>query len=245
MQPQGPNQSAPPDSSHQQPMVPSSMSQTPKNLTVPDFTHPSAAPPTPQNQDYRFIFESTQQPKRPALSGFSGPMFKVILGLVGLFLVLIFFVVIKGLFSSAGANSVSVLTVIEDQQAMYHIANEAANQQGLLSQTLNSAITTEVTLSSAQSQLETYYNKVGLAKYNPTALTSKIRKSTDTQLSNAAGSGLYDQTYITIMQGWFGTYQADLKAAYNQTSDKTGRTILKADYSGAALLLQQLNSPSG
>lgn len=246
MQPQGPynpDNPAPP-----QPSVPPSMSHNPKNYTAPDFGHGhnTTVPPTPQNQDYSFIFESSQQPtKRSILSGTTGPMIKVILGLCGLFVLLILFVVIKGIFSSTGSNATAILAVIEDQQAMYHIANEASGEQGLLSQTLNSAITTEVTISSAQSQLEVYYHKAGLVKYNPTVLISKISKSTDNQLNNATGSGLYDQTYVVIMQGWFDRYEADLKAAYNLTSDKTGRTILRADYSGATLLLQQLNAPSG
>lgn len=244
MPPQSPLHPAPPEPTN---LSPGEAVHAPQNYTAPEFSQ--SATPTqssaPPNQDYRFILESKAPlPKKSFSSSTKSPLIRVVLVLGGIFLLLVIFTTVKNAFNSSGSNASALLTVAEDQEEISHLANKAAGQQGITIQTLNSAVTTEASMNSDQFQLLTYYKKSGLKKFNTTLISTKVSKTTDAQLLAAGTSGLYDQTYQTVMQSQLSTYALNLKQAYRLTSGSKGRKLLAAETMNAQLLLLQLNSPT-
>jgi hypothetical protein len=162
----------------------------------------------------------------------------------GVFILLIIFTIVKNILASGPSNTSAMTIVAEDQTELTHIATEATSQQGVASQTLYSATTTNASIGSDQTKLFVYLKKAGI-KIKTTDLTLKESKATDLQLTNSAANGLYDQTYQQIMESQLASYQEDLKQAYNATSGKIGKALLGSEYKDASLLLLQLTSPIG
>jgi hypothetical protein len=244
MQPQSPFHPGPPEPGSTPAHVPTPTNlQDPHSYTAPEFGH--AAPPAPQpqaqNQDYRFIFDSKTPAVRKSVSGPSLPLPKILLFCGGLLLLMMIFVIFKRILGGSNSNTATLFTVLADQQELVHLSQEAMQQQGTTTQTQNSASTMEAAISYAQAQLLGYL-KVSGVKVNPDVLTKKQSKATDTQLTNAATSGIYDQTYQGIIKTQLSEYALNLKQAYALTAGTKGKAILSADYKGAQLLLQQLNS---
>jgi hypothetical protein len=242
MQPQSPNHPAPPEpGSTPHVPVPPANDANPHSYTAPEFGK-NQGPPTPQNQDYRFIFESNNTPKKISFNA-SSLMTKVILYSVGAFLLLFVIVIIKSALSGAPSNISAIDLVMEDQQEIVHLSQEAYSQQGTTQPTQNSSATLQAAATSAQNALLAYLHKIGV-KINTSILTNLESKVTDTELTNAAASGLYDQTYDSVMKQQLSTYALNLKQAYNLTTGTNGKAILSSQYLGAKLLYEQLVSPT-
>ncbi len=73
----------------------------------------------------------------------------------GLLALLIIFSILKGLFSS-GPVLAPILTVAQDQQEIIHLVSNAAEQQGVAKDNLNFAATTQLSLTTAQSDIIQY-----------------------------------------------------------------------------------------
>lgn len=196
---------------------------------------PSSLPP-----GYEFM-ASTPPPKR-ASSVPSSMIMRVVIVVVGLIVLLILFSVIKGIFSG-GSNKPQLLSVAQDQQELIHLTTNALLVQTLSTSSKNAAITTQLSITSEQSQLLHYMVKTGI-KVNAKQLSLKLSLATDKELTDAAAASSYDATLKTILQTKLGVYQKDLKQAYAKTSGPKGRELLKGDYDGAGLLLIQLDSPA-
>ncbi len=161
-------------------------------------------------------------------------------GLVGL---LIIFSILKGLL--AGSFDVQpFLAVLQDQQELIHLsteANQSSTGQASLPASYQGFIaTTQLTVTSVQSQLITYL-ALNKQQVSPKQLNLKISTATDTQLTGASASGNYTATFQQIMSSQLNTYTADLRSAYAQTTGKKGRAQLNDDYKQARLLIKQLN----
>lgn len=183
----------------------------------------------------------------PNLSGSSSPIVRIGIILGGLLVVLILFVIIKGLLSGPG-NTPALTSVGQDQQAMIHILTNGAGsdsqQQATLSaNSQNFAATAQLSLTSAQNQLVTYMKNNG-KKVKTKTLALKISPATDQELTTAASNSTYETTFQKIMQTSLVNYQKDLQAAYKQTKGPKGRQLLSNEFNGAQLLLAQLKTPA-
>lgn len=209
---------------------------------------PDAQPQAADHQGiYEFITNSTATEK-PApmltslLSGKSLRLRIVILGggLVGL---LIIFSILKGLLAG-NFNSQPFLAVLQDQQELIHLSSEAnksqTGQAALPASYQGFIATTQLTVTSVQSQLITYL-ALNKKQVSPQQLNLKISSAKDTQLTGASASGDYVATFQQIMSSQLNTYTTDLHSAYAQISGKKGRAELNDDYKQARLLIKQLN----
>lgn len=210
----------------------------------PSSPYGAAGPPPPQPHEYEFITNPGQPPKRslnPLPGGTSMPI-RIAIVVGGLLVMLIIFLVLKGIFSGGG-NTEALLGVGQDQQQLIHLATNATEQEGLSSANRAFAVTTEVTLTSAQQQLVTYLANNG-KKVDAKTLGLKVSAPLDEQLKTAAASSTYNTTFKQTMETQLKSYQQALREAYNQTSGPKGRELLTEQFDGSSLLLRQLTEPS-
>lgn len=197
-----------------------------------------ATSPTPGNlpPGYEFI---TSPNKPQTTRGPSSPVKRALVVLGGLLVLLILFVFIKSLLSGGG-NKPQLLSVVQDQQELIHLSTASQQETTLSITNKNFAVTAELGLTSDQSKLLHYASKDGL-KLNKKLINRKVSLAVDKQLADASAASTYDTAFRTIMQTKLSVYQSDIKQAYAKTKGRTGRALLKENYSSAQLLSQQLN----
>ena len=230
-------------------VMPSSTAPVAATVSAPPTPPPADVPPAQQGPNYNFIMEPPKPERRSLLPTNSGPAIRIALILGGVLVVFVIFAVIKSLLFSSGGNKQALITVAQDQQAIIHIVTNATTgtqgqQPAVLSASNQSfAITTQLKINSAQTQLLTYL-KANHVKASTKVLGLKVDAATDQQLSAAAANSTYDSTFQQVMQAKLNDYQSALDAAYKQTSGPNGRKLIKQEFQGAQLLLTQLNSPA-
>lgn len=188
----------------------------------------------------------TKPPRRSLLPIGSSPLIRVAVVLGGLLILLVLFLIIKGLFGHS--NIPALVTVAQDQQEIIHLTTNPGQQKNgppasLSVASQNFAITAKLSITSAQSDLIQYMQNNG-KKVKPKTLSLKVSKNLDDQLTGAIANNTYDQLFKQTMQNKLGEYEQALKIAYKETKGPKGRTLLSNDYNSAQLLLQQLNSPA-
>lgn len=200
---------------------------------------PTPVQPNPNNMPAGYEFmAATQPPHRTNLP--QAPVSRILMLLGGLLALIIVFAIFKSLISGGG-NAAELLTVVQDQQEITHIAADAQTQQIL--STTNKYFTNTAALGVASDQTSTIsYMAKNNIKVKDKQLGLKISAATDTQLSNAAAASSYDSVYKSIMQARLTSYQKDLKAAYAKTPGTNGRKLLNDNYDHAKLLLEQLDA---
>lgn len=196
----------------------------------------------PQDQSYSFITNSPEEPKRSPLSFLSGLSLRgrIILGAGGLVAFLILILILRALVGGGG-NADVLITVVQDQQELVHLAENAGTEQSLSRKNRNLASTVQLAVASSQSQLVTYLAEGG-KRLNEKQLNLKVDATVDQRLTDAASSGTYNQTFEEIMRDTLNEYGQDLQDAYQANKGPNGRAILSDSYNQARLLGIQLNS---
>jgi hypothetical protein len=210
----------------------------------PNNPYGTPAPP-PQPHEYEFITNPGKPPRQPLNNllpgGASMPMrIAVVVG--GLFVLLILFLVIKGLVSGGG-NTTALLNVAQQQQEIIHLSTNANQQTNLSITNQNSAVTTQASMTSAQTQLISYLGTNG-HKVKSKDLEKGVSANLDQEFTTAIANNTYDSTYKQVMQSQLKNYQQALQTAYQQTSGPKGRKLLTDQFNAAKLLLQQLDTPA-
>ena len=235
----------------------------PDRLTVPTYqaqptVQPQATPQTqippqpaagpeptsPTQEPYGFI-TNTPPPVKTSFSLFGGRSLAIRLAIIGggLIALLIVFTIFKGLLGG-GFNLPPFVTVLQDQQELIHLSSAALQPQNgqttLSVSDQNFVATTQVSMTSAQTQLKTYLTQNN-QKVPPNQLTLRVSTTTDSQLTSAQAAGNYTAVFQQVMSNELNTYGSDLRQAFIKTPGKKGRALLSSDYAQAVLLLKQLN----
>lgn len=194
---------------------------------------------TPNNpNDYAFIVNPQQAPKKKLLGG-SSVAVRVGIVLGGIFLLLITFVISRNLLTSGSSNKSALVAVVSEQKELVRLtSNMSLKGTPLSGKTKNAAITTELSVGSARTELIKYMAKNG-QKIDQKELLYSSSSLNDNQLKAAIASGNYDATASDVLKAQLVSYQTDLKTAYNKTSGSVGREILSRQYDAATLLLKQ------
>ncbi|MDB5184842.1 MAG: hypothetical protein JWN38_650 [Candidatus Saccharibacteria bacterium] len=200
-------------------------------------------PQLPQVQTVESRYDFIVNPKQPAKHlplPVGSLRSRLMVAAGGLLVVLILFVVIKGLFGGSAGGTATIIAVTQRQQEIIRLTTAASNKTDISSDNKNFALTTALSISSAQSQLVSYLGTQGI-KVAPKTLALKMSTATDQQLEAAEAATTYDSTFQQVMKTQFNLYEQDLQHSYQQTTGQKGRAILKTEYDGAALLLKKLN----
>ena len=200
---------------------------------------PNSAPPNPNAYD--FIVNPSAAPKRSLVAGTS-PLTRLLIMGAGLVILLILFIVVKNLLTSDGGYTGALIKVASQQQEVITVTAAATTGSQPLSDSSRAiAITTQVSLGSAQSQLLAYLKTSG---HNVTKkqLLYPGRLAITNQLAAANAAGTYDVTLQQVLKSQLIDYQTSLKQAYNKTKVARGRELLQKDYADATLLLHQFGT---
>jgi uncharacterized protein YpmB len=223
------------------------------NLFQPDQTagepqvqnyppQPAGPQSEPPRQAYDFILSPERPHHRFVMPGGGNKLARAAFIGGGLIILLIIFSLLKSIFSNA-PDLTPYVSAAQDQQALIHLAIAAVKQQDLSVVNKNYSYTAQMSLTSAQSDLTVYLTK-NHHKVNKKTLNLKVSAAADTRLTNATAAGTYNSTYHDLVESRLKTYLNNLNHAYQTSSGKKGRALLKDDYSQAQLLLKQLNAPA-
>ena len=156
-------------------------------------------------------------------------------------MILVIFIGIIGSLSRPSSNLPYLLSVLEDQQDIAHISNEASLYSNISSNYLPYLATSGLILNSNSNQLESYLTSNNL-KYTSADLTLKESPKIDGMLSSAEASGNYNTVLDQVAHQQLNGYLTDLKVAFNKVSGSHGKVLLSNFYSQAKLLLISLNN---
>ncbi|HSX45387.1 MAG TPA: hypothetical protein VLG27_00090 [Candidatus Saccharimonadia bacterium] len=207
---------------------------------MPPQDQPPQQQPAPHpGGSYEFIMNPAPPPKKPLFGGADSTLKRV--GLFGGgFLVLIILIAVGKNVIVGKPKLDSLVTVAQDQQELIHLATEASQQQNLSADNKNMIATVNLSITSVQSDLMAYFSDSNF-KVNAKTLNLGISSSLDTQLTNAATAGTYNQSLQDAMKQELNNYIGDMQQAYTQLKGPKVRSLLSSDYNQAKLLLNQLN----
>lgn len=211
---------------------------------------PGVAPAVPASQNpqsqspedsYAFI-TNPEQPKGPSkFSGLFTASLPIRIGLLagGLLILVVLFVIMRGLLSNA-PDMTPFVTIAQEQQELIHLVSNTPNQQHLSSGSRNLAATMNASLISTQGATIQYLTN-NHKKLNEKQLNLKISAETDTQLTDAAAAGTYNTSFNEVIQAKLNAYANTLQQTYKKTTGKNGRTLLENSYQQAQLFQVQLD----
>ncbi|MDB5175825.1 MAG: hypothetical protein JWM81_683 [Candidatus Saccharibacteria bacterium] len=201
---------------------------------------PQPQPVQPTTNPYDFIVNPSKPPKNNPIA--NGSMFSRLLVVSGgLVVLLVLFVIVKGLLGGGDAGTKNMIGVAQRQQEIVRITSAASDKPGISSDNKNFAITTKLSVTSAESDLKKYLASQG-TKLKPQELALKKSAATDEQLKAADAASTYDTTLQQVMKTQLTLYQQELQRAYQKTTGTNGRALLKKQYADTSLLLKQLQS---
>lgn len=234
MPPSNPEQESPQQSQSFQPTVP------PAN-TVPSSFTPSAqqVTPPPVANNYDFIVNPSEKPKPKPFQNMGLPVKVAVMG-GGIIILLIMFSIVRGVISGPSLGE-KFLTIAQDQQQIITVATAASQQQGLSTVNANSAITTQLGITTDQAETVEYMAKNG-KKTKAKDLSLMLDGKLAAQLEASAQAGTYNETYKTVMSQQLNAYMNNMAQLYKQIDGKKGKALLDENYKSAKLLLQQLEA---
>jgi hypothetical protein len=197
--------------------------------------YPPASSPEPQNTgQYDFIVNNGAPSGRPNPK----TMIVFVLGAAVLVIVLAW-IILSLAFGGKGGATAPLVTLAQEQTEITRITT-LANQSNHVSaqDTRNFSRSTQLTITSDKARLVSFLAKNG-KKLNDKQLALKHSSATDSALDAAGASGTYDSTLVSILQTQLKTYQNSLSQAYNSASSTSEKSLLKAEFDNATLLLEQ------
>lgn len=153
----------------------------------------------------------------------------------GLILLLILWIGIALLTTSASSNVQNFTTLTQEQAELIRVSLDPVNN-ATLEPTQNLAQTTELSMASDQQAFLAYLKALG-SEPSKQILAARHSSASDSQLAAAKQAGTYDQTYVAITQKDLTTYADSLKRAFDATSNLKERRLLHDAYQHALLLI--------
>ncbi len=177
------------------------------------------------NNDQFYFMNDNNTPNQKSFSRGNGSMKSRIFVVAGGLLIIIVIAIILNLVLSGSkkANNKNIINLVEDQAIMIQIASQGTTNSK--NQTiLNLSATTQLSMTSAQSQLV----KAALAKGVPITQPEKTYSSASvkTDLSSAILNGTFDTAYISNYQTKINQYQNNLSLAYSGESSANMKALL-------------------
>lgn len=204
---------------------------------------PPSQPQYPQQNPYDFIMNSGQpQPKKTfGLPGGGSKIQRILLIAGGGAIVLLILVMVLSMISSGGKEQGQRLLGIAQQQTEIVRVTALARDKARTSSAQTLAATTSITIQSSQNDIAELLKKSGV-KADAKILAGKVNGKTDATLEAATQNNRYDEVFTELIVAELKNYQANLKEAYDSSSNKTQKEVLEAAFVSTATLLGEQNS---
>jgi flagellar basal body-associated protein FliL len=201
--------------------------------------NPSPAPPsvTPSGNgqpQYDFIFNDNKPGKKFQLPGNMSKKGRILIAGACVLLLIMLVVIIAGMISNAGkGDTQALITAAKQQQELIRVA-EIGIAKAKTQDAKNIAITTKLSLSSQQAEMQTAIKTAGL---NPKkVLTDSVSAKTDQALTTAEQTNRFDEEFLKIMAESLATYQKSVKAAYDGATSSKLKAALTSQFKSANTL---------
>lgn len=196
--------------------------------------NPNQQQPAP---NYDFIMNGNQKPRgRFSLPGGNSRNGRIIIFSVGiLVLIIATFMFFSLLSSSSRANTDRVIEITQQQQELIRIA-DIGTSKARTSASRNLAMTTKVSMMSAQNQLVGLLKKNG-HKVGGKQLALKQDPAATSALSAAALNNTFDEVFTKLINEKLSEYRASLKTAFSGSTSKKEKSLLDENFQGAGVLL--------
>lgn len=200
--------------------------------------NPSPAPPPvvpggngqPQ---YDFIFNDGQPGKKSLLPSNMGKRGRIILVAAGAMIGIMLVVIIVGLISgSQKGDTQALITAAKQQEELIRIA-EIGVSKAKTQDAKNIAITTKLSLSSQQSEMQAAIKAAGVSSKSAKSTPSS---KTDQALLTAEQNNRFDEEFLKIMSDSLSAYQKSVKAAYDGATSKKLKSALTTQFKSANTL---------
>ncbi len=145
----------------------------------------------------------------------------------------IVFIAILG--SGGSSNTKNLIKIAQEQTEIVRVAG-IGKDKATSAQTKNLAITTQLSLQSAQADTIALLKKSG-HKVNDKQLALSQDPHTDQQLNDANSAGTFDATFTDLLQKELNSYRRDLQNTYSSSTNNTVRQSLQADFNSASIIL--------
>ena len=195
----------------------------------PQYTSPAS--PNPQ---YDFIMNSGQ-PAKPSRK-FSAPKLpKLVLIVIGAFVLVLILAIIVGILNSAGKGDTKAYTDIISRSAEIVRVGELAKTDIKDLDTLALLTTTNTALASEQTQFAAYLASTGTS-VDPKLLNGYLNSETDKGLETAKQNNNLEKTYVIYLKGSLDGYLGALKSTQTGASANAKPILAGAITSTEALL---------
>jgi hypothetical protein len=192
---------------------------------------------------YDFIMNHGQKQPRNFMPTGNSKKQRIILVSLLIAVVLVGFIVLSlFLASSSKGKTEPILAIARQQQEIIRVSSVGVTN-ARSSATAALAMNTALSTNTAQQQSVTYLAKNG-RKTNTKALSSLKNAQTDTALTSAMQNGEFDKVFTDTIDKLITDYQAAIKKEYNSSKSQSEKALLKPQYDGSVLLLDQAKMSS-
>lgn len=206
----------------------------------PNNPNPAPPPINPQNMPteknpYDFIINpGDQKSKKFKLPGGNSKSQRIFIILGGLVLLIFIFIIASSfLGQESKAQKEQLKDVVYKQKELIRIS-EIGVKKARSNEAKNLAITTQISLTSEQSELQTALKGLGV-KTDAKSIGGPD-KDTDEKLTQAEQANNFDEVFLLILRDDLTDYAKTLQSAYQGTSSKNTKTALESQFNNAATL---------
>jgi hypothetical protein len=187
-----------------------------------------------ESTPYDFILNAKSS-KTPSTGGVKGGPKLLYVAIGGVLLVVVLFIVLS--LGKGSGNSQGLVSIAEQQTELARVA--ALNSDQLTSEsTMDYAITTQLSMITAQQTLLSYLKANGVT-IDPSKLAQQATDPrTDAALTAAQSNGSLDSAMTSELTTELERYNATLRSVYQQSSSPTTQALLKGFFDDSNLLLE-------
>lgn len=208
---------------------------------------PPAPPPMSPNHtgsnQYEFILNPAQSPKKRLLPGGGSMKQRLLLVAAGVVVLLILFLVVTALLGSAGSAVKQDWQKLVEQQTELIRVSDIGIQKARGKEAKNLATTTKLSLESSQIGLQALASKAD-AETDAKKIGGR-NAQTDSSLTQAEQTNQFDEVFTTLLYKQLRDYQATLKKLYDSSSNDKTKQQLQEAYSNVGVLLSGNQSNGG
>ncbi|MCA9332762.1 hypothetical protein KDA00_02715 [Candidatus Saccharibacteria bacterium] len=203
--------------------------------------NPSPAPPPidpsqmPQHNPYEFITNPSAPPKKKFSLPSGGGKAQKILLFLGVFVILIAFLSIGSSVLNSGENArkEQLKDVVYQQKELIRVS-EIGIKKSTTTEARNLAVTTQITLTSEQSELQDALKKLGVKTDSKTI--GGPNKKTDEKLTAAEQANNFDEVFLETLRADLTKYAKAVQTAYKNNPSKKTKSALESQFKNAATL---------
>ncbi len=194
--------------------------------------------PPQQPNPYGFITDPT--PPKPSILGGNSMKGRIIVVAGGAFILLILAMILITVMSSLGkAGTNQLKAVYAEQQELIRVANIGA-KDALGTDTRGYATVVALSTQTSQQQILQLLQSRNV-KITPEEAAAKLNSKTADILTGAAANNRYDETVRELLEERITSYNAALKAAYEDASNETDKQALSSAFDSSSVLIFKPN----